>query len=548
MLRDKKQLLIYLFIIVCLIIFFLQNRAVPFFSDDIGWIGSITHSDLLGTIKEFFSDQTNVWLTQNGRAVNHAVWQLTICGGELCYDIFISIVFLGTILLLSNLVLTGKGRESFAPWTMIVFTFLYLSPDHATNFYWAGGGCHYLWPYFLTLIYLSLLKRSIRVNLEWYIYVPSLLFCFLAGWTHEIFSLPVSFALLCTLLFFAINGKIKEINIQQISFVLLYCLGALMIVISPGTITRIGGTMGSADVSMIHALAAKLVTSFKIFRYGRCFYLLLILFLYISFSKKESLRSFINKNAFLLLSFIGSLGIVVILGVGGRAVWGVEVFSLMIILKWINEKVENNKYNYNLIACIAAIIIVIHQSLLIMPFHDSWSTYKEMDAQTKQPGFQGTARMVDWQSGNVLIDPYVAHPYEMMMQDIWMRAPLHCNVCKSDVYDFLLEKGSQIDSVNVTKIHGDFIIPYSDDVITSIETNRMNIDLEPISFSMDGGFLFITWHSVLQKLWSARYPTNIDFIFPEEYSILNVGDSRYIRFEKPIRPIAREIKTVELIR
>lgn len=545
-----KKTLSYLFLLSVVCEFFIQNLFVPFFSDDIGWIGNLDTTGIWVGIKDFFSDQANVWLTQNGRAVNHAIWQLTINGGELCYDIFITITLAGALLLLANILLKDYAKKSIVPWVFMVIAMLYLSPDHATNFYWAGGGCHYLWPCLLTLLYIKVLEYSREITFQWYKYLPLCAFAFLAGWTHEIFALPISFSLFCFLVYDICKGRSKKITLQQWGFIIAYWIGTLLIVVSPGTRSRIGGTMGGVEMPLLQAFAAKIVTSFKIFRYGRCFYLLIAFLGYLWLSKKESLKLFVQSNAFFLLSLFGSLGIVVILGVGGRAVWGVEVFSLVLILRWMNDKINSSGkiQLYERIGLVVASFIVIHQAFLIKPFHDSWKTYNEVVAQTKAEGFSGTARMVDWHSENILIDSFVAHPYEMMMEDMWMRAPLHCNVCKSQVYDFLLEKGARIDSVQVSNIDGDFIIPYSEDVIKSIEANRISIELEPISSSMDGGFLFITWHSILQKLWPERYPTSIDFIFPEEYSILNVGNSRYIRFEKPIRPIAREIKTVELIR
>lgn len=545
--RHNHSIVFLFFLIVILLFFFIQNRFVPFFSDDIGWIGNLDTTSVSTGIKDFFSDQANVWLTQNGRAINHAIWQLTINGGELCYDIFITLTFAGVIWLLGNIILNDNAKKSILPWVIMVIAMLYLSPDHSTNFYWAGGGCHYLWPCLLTLLFIKVLSNSGEKRTQWYKYVPLCVFSFLAGWTHEIFALPISFSLFCFLVYGIFKGRSKDITSRQWGLIVAYWIGSLLIVVSPGTRTRIGGTMGGAEIPLLQALAAKIVTSFKIFRYGRCFYLLIALLCYLWMSKKESLKLYVQSNVFFLLSLLGSLGIVVILGVGGRAVWGVEVFSLILILRWMNDKINNSARTqlYERIGLVVATLIVIHQAFLIRPFQESWKTYKDVVSQTKSEYFSGTARMEDWHSDNPLIDPFVAHPYDMMIEDIWMRLPLQCNVCKAETYDKLNSNTLHLDSLNVAKINGDFVIPYSGDVIEKINEGKFNIILEPVSFSMSGGYFFIIWHKLIQKIWPDRYPGNINSIYSEEYSVINICGKKYIRFEKPVRPIARDIREVE---
>lgn len=541
------KLSLFVFLGCCCVLFFIQNRFVPFFSDDIGWIGNLNTTSFRIGIKDFFSDQANVWFTQNGRAVNHAIWQLTINGGELCYDIFITITLAVVLLLLGNILLKDYAKKSIVPWVSMVIAMLYLSPDHATNFYWAGGGCHYLWPCLLTLLYIKVLSNSREKRCQRYKFLPLSVFALLAGWTHEIFALPISFTLFCFLVYEICKGRSKDITAQQWGLIIAYWIGALLIVVSPGTRTRIGGTMGGAEMPLLQALAAKIVTSFKIFRYGRCFYLLIALIFYLWLSKKESLKLYVQSNVFFLLSLLGSLGIVVILGVGGRAVWGVEVFSLILILRWMNDKINcsDKKQLYERVGLIVAALIVVHQAFLIKPFHDSWKTYNDVVGQTKSEGFAGTARMVDWHSDNILIDSFVAHPYDMMMEDMWVRMPLKCNVCKAETYDQLSNTSLYLDSIAATNVSGDFVIPYSETVVADIKAGRFAMTLEPISSQMEGGFMFIAWHKLMQSIWPERYPTTINFIYPEEYSVLSIGNRKFIRFEKPIRPIARNIKKIE---
>lgn len=294
------------------------------------------------------------------------------------------------------------------------------------------------------------------------------------------------------------------------------------------------------------ALMAKLVTSFKIFRYGRCFYVLMALLVFMAVSRKQSLKQFAASNAFLLLSCLGSLGIVVILGVGGRAVWGVEVFSLLLIIKWLDETLAKSRYTRLLNKCgmILAVLIIVHQACLINPFRESWNSYRAMVEQTRQPGFEGTASMEEWRSDNPLIDPFVAHPYEMMKKDMWMRIPLHCNVCRKDVYDKLMAEGPSMEESVVQNIDGEFVVPYSEDVENAINSGTFEIKLKPVTYEQQGSVIYLTWHQLIQMLWPERYPKTISSLYEGERSVLTIGGRRYLRFEQPVRPVYREIESV----
>lgn len=543
--RVSKHLFVCLSLILA-ICFFLLNQQVPFFSDDIGWTNSIHGKTIFEKGCSVFETQEQHWLTQNGRISCHTFLQCTAGNGELVYDLFISLVLFLSVVFVKNLCVHKEIKIDSLIFTITTIAFLYFSPDSSSNFYWAAGGCNYLLPACFSLAYLYFLKRTITRPFDDRVFPFVALFSFIAGWTHEIFALPISFALFCFLLYDIAKGNAKQITKQQLCLIIPYWIGALLIVVSPGTLARIAGNGGAEGATFMSALMAKVVTSFKIFRYGRCFYVLLALLIYFAVSRQHSLRIFIQSNAFLFLSCLGSLGIVVILGVGGRAVWGVEVFSLLLIIKWLDaylSETHNVKF-WNKCGVVLSILIIIHQACLIIPFRDSWDTYRAMVEQTRQDDFEGTASMKDWKSDNPLIDPFVAHPYKMMMEDMWMRIPLHCNVCRTDVYDYLIVNGAGLQESVVQNIDGEFIVPYSVDVEKKIGNGDFEMKLKPMSYSQEGSLLYLTWHQVIQRLWPDRYPCSISSLYEGEVSILAIGGRKYMRFEQPVRPVYREIESV----
>ena len=535
---------ILLFLLSLVTLFFLINEQVPFFSDDINWIGSLETNNFSGFVESVINRQVNVWLTENGRAMNHLLWQITVANGDLCYDVFISVVFVFYLWSAINLAAIRFVWNSLFLWSIAAFSTLYLSPTSSSNFYWAAGGCHYLWPAMSSIVYLLLLKKSC-INKFSIIKLTFLsFFSFIAGWTHEIFALPISFTLFCMIIYNICKGK--HLSKQHFCLIIPFWLGALLIVVSPGTIARIAGNGGAEGATFLSALLAKAVTSFKIFRYGRCFYVLLALLIYLALSKKKSLSVFLKDNAFMCLCCLGSLGIVVILGVGGRAVWGVEVFSLLIIIKWVNSVLAHSDKSavWNKIGAVLAVIIIVHQACLIKPFKESWDTYRAVVEQTKQSNFEETASMEQWKSDNPLIDPFVAHPYEMMMEDMWMRIPLHCNVCRTDVYDYLKKNGGQMPEKTVMNIDGDFVVPLSEEIEKAVRAGAFEMKLKPITYTQQGSLMYLSWHQLLQKIWPERYPKTISAVYEDEVSCLSVGGRQYLRFEKPVRPVYRQIESV----
>lgn len=530
------------------VVFYCLNCQVPFFSDDINWIDSVDLKSWQGFITSILDRQSYMWMHENGRAMNHMIWQLSVGFGETFYNLFVSGVLLLYILVLMFLYQKKENRFSLLTLGVILIATLYLSPDSTTNFFWAAGGCHYLWPALLNVGYLLLLIKAKQRAFRWSIVFLLGIFSFCVGWTHEIFALPISFSLACYLAKQVYIGEIKRIPIQIWILITLYWLGALLIVVSPGTLHRIHGNYGGEEMPVFASLMTKLVTSFKIFRYGRCFYLLLLVLGVIGFSRKSSLKQFIKDNSFLLLCLVSAIGIIVLLRVGGRAVWSIEVFSLMLILRWIDSIDFERKWSnvYERISFCIIVVVIGHQFLLISPFKDSWQTYRDVVAQTEKPSFNGTASMEDWHSDKWWIEPFVAHPYDMMVEDMWMRIPLKTNVCRVDQYEYLKDKTSFFESGIAKNIGGDFYIPYSEDVERKILTGDFVMKLAPISYNSSESWLYLTWHQLLQKLWPQRYPESISSVYPTEISRIQVEDHVFIRFEKPVRPVYRQIMSVEI--
>jgi len=521
--KRTERIITILFITVVGLAFFAQNIIVPFFSDDLWWVA--------GRNRPLLETQFQFWMTQNGRIIPHTMLQLCTQSGEIAYDIVITLSLLVAVWSLCRY---GFGKVTFVSSAIVVLVFLYLVPEQQTLFFWAAGGCNYLFPLALIIPTLIVIQKSINEEPDytsWQTVGLSVL-TLAAGWTHEIYALPISLALFVEVI--RRRGKLK---CETWMMICMFWVGALLIVLSPGTWHRIVTSQGG-DVN----ITSKILTSLKVFRYGRLFYVLLILLIGLVLSRRYSIRDFFRKQLFLFICFIGSLCIVTALGVGGRAIWGVEVFALLLILRWMQMNVKSDSRFLNIAGSAVLVLMLCHQIALVPAFRKSWGTYKQMaeKARSVKADFR-CVPMEDWQSGNVLIDPFVAHPYKMMRDDVWARLPLGCNVCKPEEYA-TLEAG--LKSSGPMPVGDDFYAQYSDSLKDDIENGRLICILRPFDdFSPDGGMLYKAWHKTIQKAFPSRYPTRIT-VSRENTTLMRVGNKLYVRFERPVRPVQRQIETI----
>ena len=521
--KRTESIISILFFIVVGTAFFTQNVIVPFFSDDLWWVA--------GSSRPLFDTQYEFWMTQNGRIIPHTMLQLCIKGGEVAYDVVIT---LSLLVAMWSLCRYGFGKVTLFPMTIVAWTCLYFAPEQPTLFFWAAGGCNYLFP--LTLIIPALLVIQKSINGEQYYTswqtAAMAILVFAAGWTHEIYALPISLAL-----FVEVIRRRGKLNRMAWVMICMFWAGSLLIVLSPGTWHRIVSTQGG-DVNF----TAKILTSMKIFRYGRLLYVLLILLIGLALSRRYSIRDFIKTQLFLFICFIGSLGIVTALGVGGRAIWGVEVFALLLILRWVKMNAKSDSPALIITGSAILILTLCHQVALIPAFRESWGTYKQMAVEAKAlKGDYRCVPMEEWKSRNILIDPFVAHPYKMMRDDVWMRLPLRCNVCKPEEYS-VLQAG--LKSSEPEQVGDDFYAQYSDSLMTDIDHGRLICTLRPFDDSSpDGGVLYRAWHKSMQKVFPARYPTQMS-VSRENTTLIHVGDNLYVRFERPVLPVQRQIEAI----
>lgn len=535
---NHKKWAVFVLIIVIAIIFYVQNTIVPFFSDDISLArDTCASTGLLDNVYFLIQYMYDFWLTTNGRIVNQFVWKVMCISGTDVFDVFNTFMFLMYSLLIVKLCVPFENKFHPFVWFVLLFCILYLVPDSDSLFYWAAGSLNYMFApalavgFFLLLRWLDNIENVSGISM---LFIS--LYAFLAGMTHEVFSLPIALSLVIFIL--KAKGNIKK-TIKIVS--IFYVAGVAFVVFAPGTIIRLLLMQGGGDAPMVQALMNKLLQSFKVFRYGRLLYVLLFAIIYLVLFNRNKFKKFINEYAFLLLCTLFSFLIVFLLGVGGRAVCGVEFFVLLVVVNVVEKKASNTCRFVNF-SYILLVLIISHQIYLTIYMKDAWQTLINVDklAQHMPTKEKKVLPMAEWKSDNLLVDPFVAHPYEMMREDKWMRFPYNCEICRTDVYDFLNNKSNALKD---GRIGDDYILLYSENLIDDIDKGKYNVILEPMTLMTGEGLFSSLWHFCLKTLFPERYPTKM-ILTKDNVAILKIGENSFLRIEKIYAPIPRNVINV----
>lgn len=512
------------------IIFFFFNRAVPFYADDYNWINILPQASVW--------DELAVWVqsldfnpTLCGRLMCHLAVQTLLPFGELWFDCVNTIMLFISMYLTLDLCFQTHKNSPIAC-CLIVFAYLYFPPNAETLFYWGSGSANYLFPVLLVLLYFKGMNRCLDLSRSLFVFYC--IVAFIAGWSHEIFSLPIAFALLGSVII-----QKKKLCFHEKVLWGSFLLGSFCLFFSPGSISKLLFYHSSSTADVADMLKQHFLQAFKMLRDGK--WLLVFILLFIFFDRRFKLRSFLRYNSFYFLCLCASICMIAFLGHGGRAIWGIEVFSFVLIFKFLDRYIDKINASFNKIAYVACVCLIVHLSLLIVPYYDSWKTYRDAERYYRLMGSSATIPIDDWHSDIPFIDCFVAHPYQMMMHDRWIRFPGNHSICNSNIYqqltDYPLEESQfvQFGKVWVTR--------NTLDIQNKLETGVLKYELLPISYDSEGSFLSNSWHMILQRFMPKRYPSVLT-ISQSDVISLKIQDKEYLLFNQPFNPIWRDIQGI----
>lgn len=537
---NKQTKVIYIYLFFIIIIFGLFNVAVPFHSDDLSWVMDYKGIDCSLFLEKVFACQVHHYFTQNGRLVCHFLLQILVAGGETFFNVSNTFIFTFCVIFTYRYSMGTIRKLYWLPLFLIILSFFYLCPNSESLFYWAAGSLNYLLPTLLTVCVFLLkdyITRFKDVKLLRLLAISC--FSFFAGWTHEMYVLPIASAMVLNVIY-----RNKRFDKRLLFLYIPYCIGALFIVISPGTLHRIGAEGSGGSVTSLPSLTVlinKFLESFKILRDGRMLYILLFGGLYMLCSKRQLLRTYVASNRFILVVLMFSIAMMGLLGVGGRAIWGIEYLSLVIIVRFF-QQMTSVFYERNVVGKVLSFLILMHLALLVKPYFLSWDTYRDAFRQSKTKDFNGTVVIENWHSDNLLIDNFVAHIYDNFQTDMWQRIPLRAEIITPEVYDGIKKNQNDSTWLEPRSIRDTWVVPND-----ALDGKRKSVYVfKPIQFNTQyNSCLANMWHMFLQKIYSNRYPVRA-VVDEQNMAHITVNNKQYVFYRMPMLPVWREIDRVEL--
>lgn len=335
----KDKIITYSLFVGSLVAFFVLNRYTNLAIDDFTYKHIFTtNPHEVGKRVTSFADlvqsmHTHYFIT-NGRIILNGIAQLFLMSdNKLWFDIANTVVF-GLFQLLF-LQLAGVKFKDLTVSLYLFFIslvwFLLPAPNH--TLLWLDGSCNYLWA--SVIIFLFLLKwqqYDEKFNSVRPVYYPLLfLLGFIAGLSHEVFSVGVSGAL-----FFYYLLNLKKISRQIIPLVSGLFIGTTVTVFAPGNMVRMAAGE-SAPVSVAMFLIQRLGGFFATFAAMIPVWALLTLVIFIWFRNRIVCIEILKRNIILFFSILLSALFILLVGAyQDRVFWGISLFSLLLFFRIIH--------------------------------------------------------------------------------------------------------------------------------------------------------------------------------------------------------------------
>ncbi|MDN0071332.1 DUF6056 family protein [Bacteroides caecigallinarum] len=332
--ENKKDILFY---ITVFILFYLQDRFSTFATDDYrylvigGMSGGIDGvNNPVQSFKDIIISQIYDYNHINGRFIVHCITTLFCCFINI--DIFRIVNSILFIVLISNIdkILKFEGYNSPYNKYIVTFCLFFVLPVPGEVLVGHIATCvNYLWVACATTYFIILIHKSKNTVYRWYMNILLLLISGIIGSLQESFSIGISGALF---VYYVFNfDEFKKCNKW---LVFGYWIGACILVFAPGNFVKLSAGSGG---TIIDLLKGRIVNIAELFYFSRMMTIMLISYIVLRFKNKHLFNSMIMQNTKYLLSILFSSLIVLIILTDTRQLFFIELFSLIVFLKILNE-------------------------------------------------------------------------------------------------------------------------------------------------------------------------------------------------------------------
>ncbi|MDU8954847.1 MAG: DUF6056 family protein [Bacteroides sp.] len=381
------------FLLIIGSLFYLMNMYTPICGDDYLYSfyltpvaaksffegASIGFEQKISSFTDVIFSQYNHYFYVNGRTIPHILEQ-SFAGlwGENCFNLINVFAFL----LLNMLVIWISGKRNltkFGYWVAAVFFIWFLLPCPVDLFLLMSGALNYTWSAVLCLAFLLVYTKVRQMEkVNWGVAFLLFLLGVISGWTHESLVIGISGALF---IIYCVQYNKRKPKSPEIALVAGFWLGTLLLCLSPAARGR-----ASFDHPSIWETFLLIIGEL------RAFYVLLFLLVYTFFREKRNnnnhtLRKFFYDNQLYFYIILIELVFSLVIGFRNvRQLFGIELFSVVILIKLISEQTSFNAVWCRSVSIVAASAIVLHMAFVIpcakrshAQFQDKVTTYLHSD-------------------------------------------------------------------------------------------------------------------------------------------------------------------------
>ena len=360
------------FLLIIGSLFYLMNMYTPICGDDYLYSfyltpvaaksffegTSIGFEQKISSFTDVIFSQYNHYFYVNGRTIPHILEQ-SFAGlwGENCFNLINVFAFL----LLNMLVIWISGKRNltkFGYWVAAVFFIWFLLPCPVDLFLLMSGALNYTWSAVLCLAFLLVYTKVRQMEkVNWGVAFLLFLLGVISGWTHESLVIGISGALF---IIYCVQYNKRKPKSPEIALVAGFWLGTLLLCLSPAARGR-----ASFDHPSIWETFLLIIGEL------RAFYVLLFLLVYTFFREKRNnnnhtLRKFFYDNQLYFYIILIELVFSLVIGFRNvRQLFGIELFSVVILIKLISEQTSFNAVWCRSVSIVAASAIVLHMAFVI---------------------------------------------------------------------------------------------------------------------------------------------------------------------------------------
>mgnify|MGYP001168522421 FL=1 len=360
------------FLLIIGSLFYLMNMYTPICGDDYLYSfyltpvaaksffegASIGFEQKISSFTDVIFSQYNHYFYVNGRTIPHILEQ-SFAGlwGENCFNLINVFAFL----LLNMLVIWISGKRNltkFGYWVAAVFFIWFLLPCPVDLFLLMSGALNYTWSAVLCLAFLLVYTKVRQMEkVNWGVAFLLFLLVVISGWTHESLVIGISGALF---IIYCVQYNKRKPKSPEIALVAGFWLGTLLLCLSPAARGR-----ASFDHPSIWETFLLIIGEL------RAFYVLLFLLVYTFFREKRNnnnhtLRKFFYDNQLYFYIILIELVFSLVIGFRNvRQLFGIELFSVVILIKLISEQTSFNAVWCRSVSIVAASAIVLHMAFVI---------------------------------------------------------------------------------------------------------------------------------------------------------------------------------------